>query len=135
LRKVDSLWDRRKTVAARYTEAFRNLDAVITPFVKPDRESSWHLYVLRLNPELLKIERNQFIEEMKNRGVLTSVHFIPLYRHPYYRDILGCSSDGFSVSEWMYDRIVSLPIYPDMSDEDVQRVIQAVEDVVKKFGK
>jgi len=135
LKKVDWMWQKRKAISIQYTEALKPFEELTTPYVKADRESAWHLYVIRLNLEMLKIDRNQFIEELKNRGILTSVHFIPLYRHPYYRDILGYTVDGFSASEWFYERVISLPIYPGMTDENVQFVIDTVSDVARKFRK
>jgi len=135
LKKVDWMWQKRKAISGQYTEALKPFEELTTPYVKADRESAWHLYVIRLNLEMLKIDRNQFIEELKNRGILTSVHFIPLYRHPYYRDILGYTVDGFSASEWFYERVISLPIYPGMTDENVQFVIDTVSDVARKFRK
>lgn len=134
LRKADWMWQMRKNIAALYSEAFTQFDGLTTPYVKPDRKSSWHLYVIKLNLERLRIDRNQFIEELKNRGILTSVHFIPLYRHPYYRNVHGYSLNGFSMSEWFYERVVSLPIYPGMTNENVRSVIDAVADIAKEFS-
>ena len=132
LKKVDWMYEKRKEISERYTEAFRSLHGVTPPHVKDDRKSAWHLYVLKLNHEMLTIGRNQFIEELKQRGILTSVHFIPLYRHPYYQDIFNYKPVEFPSSEWVYERIISLPIYPGMTDGDVQQVIEAVWDVVTK---
>jgi len=100
--------------------------------VKNDRKSAWHLYVLKLNLEMLKIGRNQFISELKKKGIMTSVHFIPLYRHPYYHDIFSYDSKDFPVSEWIYERIVSLPIYPGMTAGNIDYVIHSIEDILKK---
>jgi len=132
LNKVDWMWEKRKEISDKYTEAFKSLHEVITPYVKDDRQSAWHLYVLKLNLEMLKIGRDQFIEELKNRNIMTSVHFIPLYRHPYYKDIFSYDSKEFSTSEWIYERIISLPIYPGMTSDNVQYVIDAVRDVISK---
>ena len=133
LRKIDWMWKRRKEIADTYTNAFASRDDIQTPYVKSDRESSWHLYVVKLNIEKLRIERNQFIEELKSRGVMTSVHFIPLYKHPYYMTAFNYDTSEFAVSESVYKRIISLPIYPGMSNEDVERVIHSVKDVLQKF--
>jgi dTDP-4-amino-4,6-dideoxygalactose transaminase len=72
------------------------------------------------------------MEELKERGIGTSVHFIPLYRHPYYRDTFGCTRQGFPVSESIYEQIVSLPIYPGMTDGDIERVADSVRSVVRR---
>ena len=123
----------RKEIAQRYSQAFKPLDAIRIPNVKPDRESAWHLYVITLNPEALTIDRNRFINELKQRGIGSSVHFIPLHRHPFYRNTFGYNAADFPVSEWLYERIISLPVYPGMTDGDVDFVIESVTDVCRKF--
>jgi len=133
LRKIDWMWKRRQEIAASYTGAFGSRDDIEIPFVKVDRESSWHLYVVKLNLEMLRIGRNRFIEELKNVGVMTSVHFIPLYKHPYYRTTFNYDPVEFAVSDSIYERIISLPIYPGMSNDDVAQVISSVEDVLRKY--
>lgn len=133
LRKVDWMWDRRKDIARRYTEGLSDIGAVTTPCVQPDRESAWHLYVIQLDPGRLTIDRNRFIEELKNRGVLTSVHFIPLYRHPYYNGMFHHDFSEFPSSEAVYERIISLPVYPGMTDADVAQVVGSVADVSQRF--
>ncbi|GBD98078.1 UDP-4-amino-4-deoxy-L-arabinose--oxoglutarate aminotransferase [bacterium BMS3Abin07] len=135
LKKIEWMWNRRKEIAGKYTKAFKSLNEVTTPYVKTDRESAWHLYVLSLNLEMLRIERNQFITELKKIGVNTSVHFIPLYRHPYYRDNMNYKSQDFPASESIFKRIISLPVYPGMTDGEVERVVEAVGDVVSKYRK
>jgi dTDP-4-amino-4,6-dideoxygalactose transaminase len=88
-----------------------------------------------LNLERLKISRNQFIEELRIRNIGTSVHFIPIHLHPYYRDKYGFRPDDFPVAFREYQRIISLPLYPKMTDQDVEDVIEAVIAVVQRFRK
>lgn len=133
LRKIDWMWARRKSIAKKYDEFFRAYDEVTTPTVKTDRESAWHLYVLRLNLDRLRIDRNRFIQELKERGIGTSVHFIPLYRHPFYQRTFGYHIKDFPVSEKIYDSILSLPLYPAMSDDDVDTVTSSVAAVLNKY--
>lgn len=133
MKKVEWMWEKRKAIAGKYSKAFKDVDGIIIPSVKPDRESAWHLYVIKLEIEALTIGRNDFIEQLKHRGIGTGVHFIPLHRHPYYRNMFGCSSQDFPEAEWIYERIISLPIYPDLADEEIDMVIGAVVDVVKEF--
>lgn len=132
LKKLEWMWKRRKEIAEKYTEAFKSLEEIITPFVKPDRVSAWHLYVIKLNLEALKIDRAGFIEELKDRGIGTSVHFIPLHRHPFYRDTFDYRAEDFPNAEWVYERIISLPIYPGMTNKQVNRVIESVIEVIKE---
>ena len=133
LRKVELMWEMRKEIAMKYTEAFEPLEEIITPHIKPGRETAWHLYVIKLNLDALKIDRSEFIEQLKQRGVSTSVHFIPLHRHPFYKKTFGYDRKDFPNAEWIYERIISLPVYPGMADKDVEYVIESVEDVCKKF--
>jgi dTDP-4-amino-4,6-dideoxygalactose transaminase len=133
LRKLDWMRERRKQIADLYTGSFRSLDAVETPVVKADRESAWHLYVVKLAGDALTIDRNRFIEELRDMGTMASVHFIPLYRHPYYQRAFQYSAGGFAVCERVYDQIISLPIYPGMTDEDAGYVAESVEHVARKF--
>jgi len=140
LRKLPQFQARRRQIVRRYNAAFSQFAELQIPTERPEVEHAWHLYVLRLNlerfPEIRnsKFEiRNWFIEELKARNIGTSVHFIPVHLHPYYRDKYGYKPDDFPVAYREYQRIVSLPLYPRMSDQDVEDVIEAVVDVVKKY--
>lgn len=132
LSKVEWMWRRRGEIAKRYTESFQEYREMSLPAVKPDRESAWHLYTIRLDPGRFSGGRDRFIEELKSRGVSTSVHFIPLYRHPYYRNTYGYDRKGFPVSEKIFERTVSLPLYPGMADEEIRWVTESVADVLGK---
>lgn len=135
LRKVDFLYEKRAWIAARYSDALYGLPHVEIPVQSPDTVHSWHLYVIRLKPEMIDIGRNRFIEELKNKGVSTSVHFIPLHIHPYYRDTYGYRPYDFPVAYETYERIVSLPIYPLMTDGEVAAVVDAVTEVAIKHSR
>jgi len=138
LRKADKFWNRRTEIARIYNEAFSHIEALETPhtsLLTPHSNHSWHLYVIKLHLEQLTIDRNQFIEELKSRGIGVSVHFIPLHIHPYYRDLYGYKPKDFPVAYETYQRIISLPIYPKMTDEEVERVVEAVKDVISKHKK
>jgi len=134
LKKADAFLKRRMQIAEMYHEAFQELNELDLPLAYEGEEGtthSWHLYVIRLNLQRLQIDRNKFIEELRRKGIGTSVHFIPLHIHPYYRETYGYQSDDFPVAYETYQRIISLPIYAKMTDRDVKRVIESVTDVVK----
>jgi dTDP-4-amino-4,6-dideoxygalactose transaminase len=133
LKKIDFLWHCRKEINDSYNEKFVSNEFVRTYFVKADRESAYHLYPILLNLEKLSITRSQFIDELKNIGIGSSVHFIPLYRHPYYRDTFQISPKDFPISEKIYPRLVTLPIWPGMKSDDVSRVIDGVDSITRKF--
>ncbi len=129
LKKLDFMLEKRKCIAEKYDQAFKDNDALIMYKIKENRESAWHLYPLKLNLDILSITRNQFIEELKERGISTSVHFIPLYRFSYYRD-MGLPAEDYPASEWIFDRVVSLPIFPGMGDDEISYVIDNIVDVI-----
>ena len=130
LRKLDRMNARRAEIVAQYNEAFGKLDEVELPPNRADSKHAWHLYVLRLRLERLAIDRAEFIEQMKVRGVGCSVHFIPIPLHPYYRRTLELR-DPCERALAEYPRLVSLPIYSKMTDAEVERVIEAVRGVVE----
>ena len=135
LRKLNQFQARRKEIVSRYNEVFSHFGELQIPVQRIGIEHAWHLYVIRLNLNRLKINRNQFIEELRTRNIGTSVHFIPVHMHPFYRDKYGYKPDDFPVTYREYQRIISLPIYPKMSDQDVEDVIEAVTDIVQRFRK
>jgi len=130
LRKIPAFQARRRQVVARYREAFSSMDALQLPAERPDVEHAWHLFVIRLRPEVLSIDRGDFIEELRKRNIGASVHFIPIHLHPYYRDKYGFRPTDFPVALDSYERMLSLPLNPRLSDADVDDVIEAVHDVV-----
>jgi dTDP-4-amino-4,6-dideoxygalactose transaminase len=131
LNKCTEMRSLRARIATQYTDAFSQCEEIQTPTVLPDRESAWHLYVLRLHLDRLTIGRSEVVEQLKQRGVGTSVHFIPLHMHPYYRDTYHYCQESFPVALREYYRSFSLPIYPGMSLEQVAYVIEQVMEVVK----
>jgi perosamine synthetase len=130
LQRLDQMNRRRAAIAEKYSSAFAPVPELQRPTIKPDRTTSWHLYLLRLNLDRLRCDRAQFISELKARNVATSVHFIPLHLHPYYRETYGFRAEAFPVAHAEYWRVVSLPIYSKMSDGDVDDVIDAVVGTV-----
>jgi len=133
LRKLPRFQARRREIVRRYSEAFSQYEELQTPTERPEVESAWHLYVLRLNLGTLTIDRARFIEELKARNIGTSVHFIPIHLHPYYRDKYGYKPQDFPVAYREYQRIISLPLNLRISDQDVEDVIEAVTDVVDTY--
>jgi dTDP-4-amino-4,6-dideoxygalactose transaminase len=133
LRKAYEFRRRRAEIAERYISAFSNQPALQVPHERvPTDVNAWHLFVLRLNLEALDIDRNMFIGEMAQQGVSCSVHFIPLHMHPYWRDTYDLTPAMFPVASREFSRVVSLPIYPSMTEESVTRVIEAVIDILAR---
>lgn len=132
LAKLARMQERREQIAARYTAAFAAEEALEPPTVRPHVTMAWHLYVLRLRPECLRINRDSFIEELRRRNIGTSVHFIPLPLFTFYRKRLGFSARAYPVAMDFFKRALTLPLYPSLTDRDVDDVITAVFDVVRR---
>jgi dTDP-4-amino-4,6-dideoxygalactose transaminase len=130
LKKINQFQSRREEIAIRYNEAFADLPLRTPRLARPEDTHAWHLFVIQLELENIKISRDRFIERMAEKGIGTSVHFIPLHLHPYWRDRYGFEPDDFPVALDCYRRAVSLPIYSKMTDDDVERVIKAVKDIL-----
>jgi dTDP-4-amino-4,6-dideoxygalactose transaminase len=126
LAKLERLRDRRQEIAAMYTEAFAGLSGITIPEIRPDRETCWHLYVIKVD------NRDEVIKRLKDRGISSSVHFIPVHMHPYYRDRYGYREEDYPVANQVFRESISLPIYPDLTDEEVQYVIETVAELVGK---
>lgn len=133
LEKSDQFLIARTEIAAMYSAAFADLPELHCPRAETHVDHAWHLYVIQLELSRLRISRNEFIDALKKENVGASVHFIPLHLHPYYRKTFGYRSEDFPQASAVFDRIVSLPIYPKMAREDVQTVIRAVLTVVAQY--
>lgn len=135
LSRAESFQSRREGIARQYHAAFGGHPALEIPLQRHAGDThAWHLYVLHLNLEHLAIDRNQFIQEMAQRGVGCSVHFIPLHLQPYWRERYSLEPKAFPVAGREFERVVSLPIYPGMDDGMVQRVIDAVLETANMFA-
>lgn len=133
--KFDEMQNRRDEIAAAYHAAFAGHPSITVPVARDHVRHVWHLYPIKLNLETLDIDRAQFITELKERKIGTSVHFIPVHLHPYYRDTYGFKRGDFPVAETFFDGAISLPIYPRMTNQDVTDVIEAVLDLCKQHAK
>jgi perosamine synthetase len=133
LKKLEWMWEQRRKIAERYIASFSEIDEIELPIIKADRTTSWHLFPILLKLEALTIDRKRFIELLKERGIGVSVHFIPLYRHPFYKKNFSFDARDFPNSEWFYEREVSLPIYPSLSDKEQEFVIESILDICKKW--
>ena len=129
LSKLSQFHSRREEIARRYNVAFSQLSECQIPIERKDVEHAWHSYVLRLNLSRLNLSRDQFISELRAHNIASSANFTPIHMHPYYRDKYGYQPGDFPVACREYQRMVSLPLYPRMSDQDVQDVIEAVTEI------
>ncbi|HBH54823.1 MAG TPA: UDP-4-amino-4,6-dideoxy-N-acetyl-beta-L-altrosamine transaminase [Planctomycetaceae bacterium] len=132
LAKADDFWKARSERAAWYTELLADVPEVATPPLLDHVQHAWHLYVIQVQPERLKINRNQFIEKLNAAGVGTSVHYTPLHMHPYYRDVWGYRPEDLPVAWNAYQKIISLPLYPRLSRTDLEKVVEVIKTICRE---
>jgi len=129
LKKVRLFQQKREAIALRYNKAFADIPVILPPLAEVGDIHAWHLYVLQLTDDV-PVGRDRFIEMMFEKGIGCSVHYVPLHQHPYWRDTYHLTPEMFPVSQQVYERCVSLPIYSKMTDDDAERVIQAVREIL-----
>lgn len=130
LKKADAFRSERERVALAYSRHLQGVEGMILPSAGENRIHSWHLYAIRLRLAHIAIDRAQVIQELKNGGIGTSVHWMPLHMHPYYRDTYGYKEKDFPVSARLFQEIISLPIYPSLTEEEVGRICDTLKSIV-----
>lgn len=134
LKKLEANVSRRREIAARYSAAFSSLAEVTPPGVRANANPAWHLYPIRLNLEKLTADRRQVFRALRAENIGVNVHYIPVHRHPYYRDRFGYHGGEYPTAEDAYERLISLPMFHSMSDQDVEDVITAVKKITAAFA-
>jgi len=134
LTKLEQNLARRRQIASRYNAAFHGTPGILPPQVRDDVNPAWHLYPIRLELERLSADRDQVFRALRAENIGVNVHYIPVHLHPYYRDRFGCRGGEYPVAENAYERLISLPVFHGMSDEDIEDVIRAVEKVLACFS-
>lgn len=132
LARAEEMRQQRETVVRSYLEALGELEELELPPVAPDRINSWHLFPIRLKLERLSIDRNEFMTALKSAGVGCSVHWRPLHLHPYYQDIFGWQAEDCPTATALWQRLVSLPLFPTMRREERAHVVRAVQQTCTK---
>ncbi|HYC54783.1 MAG TPA: DegT/DnrJ/EryC1/StrS family aminotransferase [Candidatus Binatia bacterium] len=132
LERLGELQERRKRIIALYEECLEGVPGIIRPKAPTDGESAWHLYVVRIDPERLTVTRNQVIEMLKADNIGTSVHFIPAHLHPLYQQRLGCTREDFPNATRLYEASISLPLFPDMEEQDVRDVARSLDRIARE---
>lgn len=130
--KLGTFIAKRKEIVSAYSQAFGEMPEVFVPYQSPEGQSSWHLYVVKLNLELLNGTRKDVFEALQRQNIGVNVHYIPVHLLPYYQD-LGYKKGTLPNAELLYEGIITLPLFPAMTDEDVNDVIAAVKHVIKEY--
>lgn len=134
LKKLGKFIKRRREIVQEYNRAFKNMPELILPLEQPYTKPVYHLYVVQLNLEHLKVDRKRIFEDFRKEGMGVQVHYMPLHLQPFYKKKFGYKKGDFPVAEAYYKGALTLPLYPQMSAKDVKRVIKKVQDVVKAYG-
>ena len=132
LARAETLRAERERIAGRYRAALEGVEEIELPPISADRVHSWHLFPIRLRLDRLQIDRNAFLEELRDRGVGFSVHWRPLHLHPYYREVFGWTPQHLPAATAVWERLVSLPLFPGMSEDEIVRVTQSVAELCAK---
>jgi len=133
LEKFEMMQEMRREIARTYDDSFKSVDEIKTPHVKGKVKHARHLYPIQIKEELLSIDRDKFIKALGAENIGTSVHFIPVHMHSYYKEKYGYKPEDYPIAKKVYEGEVSLPLYPKMTDEDVADVIEGVEKIVEYY--
>lgn len=131
--RLDASVERRRAIARRYADSFASVPGLRLPHVRPDAESAWHLYPVRVDPGVTQGIRDEIFRALRAEGIGVNVHYIPVHLHPYYKKRFGDRSGSWPIAEQASQDLISLPMFHAMTDDDVQDVVIAVKKVLRHF--
>ncbi len=126
LKKIDKFIKRRRNIVAEYDEAFKNIKEIVTPKEKEYVKSAWHIYTIQLE----KLDRKKIFEQLRKQGIGVQVHYLPLHLQPFYRKKFGYKKGDFPIAERYYERAITLPLFPKMTEDDINKVIRIVKKII-----
>jgi perosamine synthetase len=132
LGRADELLAKRRRVVEQYDRALCDIPGLELPREEPNRQHAWHLYAVKLDVDVWRQGRDRVTEHLRDRGIGCSVHWMPLHMHPYYRETFGISENAFPVAASLWPRLLTLPLFPDMTDADVALVATALRDALPR---
>ena len=135
LARAESMRVERQTIARRFLETLAAVDEIELPVDDSDRIHSWHLFPIKLRLERLAVDRNAFLDALKDDGVACSVHWRPLHLHPYYEETFGWNPDDLPVASAVWQRLISLPLFPGMRDAEIEHVVKTVRALAMRHGR
>jgi UDP-4-amino-4,6-dideoxy-N-acetyl-beta-L-altrosamine transaminase len=134
LKKIDRIIQRRREIAQKYKYEFKDIPEIKIPQINPiDSNPVWHIYMIQLNLERLKVSRREIFEALRAENIGVNVHYIPVHLQPYYQKRFGYRRGDFPKAENYYSRVITLPIFPKMSDKDIDNVVKAVKKVINYY--
>lgn len=128
LKETNMFWERRTNIAMRYLQEFVDLHGIRLPELDKNGKHSWHLFRIEVDPIKSKFNRDQLVDELKKRNIGTSLHFIPIFEHPYYKRVFNFNPSDYPNAVQMYSKILSIPLFAGMTDEDLNDVVEAVKE-------
>jgi perosamine synthetase len=134
LEKLEANLMRRRAIAARYSKVFRELPGIEVPAVREGVAPAWHLYPIRLKLDELSAGRAEIFRALRGENLGVNVHYIPVHQHPYYRERFGYKGGEYPVAEHAYERLISLPMFHAMTDQDVEDVVHAMHKIVASYS-
>lgn len=135
LAKLESFQKRRREIVKIYNKEFGDIEEIIVPYVKNDVKHSWHLYVIQLILDKLRVNRDQIFKALREENIGVNVHYIPVHYHSYYRKKFGLKKGILPNVEWLFPRLLTIPLFPKMTDDDINDVINALEKVLTYYKK
>jgi UDP-4-amino-4,6-dideoxy-N-acetyl-beta-L-altrosamine transaminase len=133
--KLENFVARRREIAMRYNDLFKNMKEITIPYEKPDVKSAYHLYVIKLNLDRIRVNRKKVFDVLREKKIGVHVHYIPVHLHPYYQENFRYKKGDFPISEDYYNRALTLPIFPKMSEQDINYVASNVKKIIEKYRK
>ncbi len=135
LRKLVTFQKRRREIVKLYNRELENLEEITIPFVKENIKHSWHLYILQINLEKLRVDRDFIFKALREENIGVNVHYIPVHYHSYYQNKFGLNKNILPNVEWLFPRLLTIPLFPKMTDNDAYDVINALEKVINYYKK
>lgn len=129
MEKLNSFLEKRRELAEIYNEELRNIDGIVLPMQLENTNSAWHLYVIKLDINRIKAGRREIFEELRKSNIGVNVHYIPVYYHPYYQN-LGYKKGLCPEAEKLYEGIITLPLYPMMTKDDIKYIVNSLKEIV-----
>ncbi|PIT89470.1 MAG: UDP-4-amino-4,6-dideoxy-N-acetyl-beta-L-altrosamine transaminase, partial [Candidatus Levybacteria bacterium CG10_big_fil_rev_8_21_14_0_10_36_7] len=130
LKKLDSTNKKRQIIVNQYHQSFSNIPEITLPITKPFAKHAWHLYTILLSKD---IDRNLFFQKMRDQNIGVNVHYIPCYHHTYYKENFNFQPSDFPVTEDIFQRIITLPLFPSLTEEQIRRVINATKKTIQEI--
>jgi dTDP-4-amino-4,6-dideoxygalactose transaminase len=135
IEKLQSFQNRRREIVEIYYKELQSLEEITLPFQKKDIKNSWHLYVIQLNTEKLKVDRDHIFNALREENIGVNVHYIPVHYHSFYQKYFGLKKGILPNVEWLFPRLLTIPLFPKMSEDDVNDVISALKKVLTYYKK